>query len=381
MPRRATLLTCLGCLLTASLLAPAAPPELNIPRTSLENRLTDSDVEAIRKRLKYWTKLLREADDVETVVRARRGILYDYRRYDVNRYAEYGIVFAREAAGIVTDALGDVEKLRTVKHVNVAIALAEMEHVTIQPALETMVAHANTAVRYLGWKTYRGVWPNVIGQGQKPAKQYWDSLRARAAEETSPMVLGEIFGALTLPENRPTLLQESQFSDAQVQVLGILDAAWKKRCKQVAAGQVERIGAMRSGLDAVASVAGAFSAQFPQGRQRRATAYQMLVDAAWCAASAYDDADATGEAARAAETLLVRAERTLNALRGTDHEFIRLPLRSNEVVERGAAVKFYLVDGKTYGVEGWIQQLKEFGVTEPGADDAETQPATRPDED
>ena len=150
---RTGLLAVLASLAVSAPVGLAVPPPLDITESSVVGGLDSRQKGQVGERLKYWGRQSVDADpnDANAIIDARTKALLDYSRINTVAHQDE---FARQAAGILTPLLQSGipkdDKLLSLKLVNVALVLAKMDQVTIEPALKSMVSHSNQAVRYLG---------------------------------------------------------------------------------------------------------------------------------------------------------------------------------------------------------------------------------------
>ena len=335
------------------------PPPIDIPEPRRKS-LLPQDVKQIQNRLTYIVQALRNAKptDGEMAVVARAAITGTFKKYPENMY-RYEV--ARHSAVILTPTLA---LDGAVRQVNVAMALAEMSYGTIQPALETMVAHPNAAVRYLGWQGYEAARPMIQLQGAKSVAVMFKSLEARAEKETSPRVLGVIWDMLAMKGTTASPVADKD----RLRALKIMTASWRKRCKQVYAGNVEMSESVRHGVRAAVEHV---SAAKKKGARRDAA--QMAVDVAYCAAKAlgkaFNAGEMTGPSGMAAETLLWEGEQALNNMLGlrnlSGKRFIREVLTNPRLRNILPAAIIRHVNPRTkrkYGVLAWVDFLKSKGL-------------------
>jgi len=324
----------------------AAPPVWDISDAAISGGLLPSHVSQIDARIRYWVETMRQARDYKTVVTSRTGLLQDYGSFGS---VEFRYTFARLAAEFVTPLL---ELPDDIKQVNAALALSRMPQVIMQPALEKMVVHRNPAVRYLGWRGYRGVRTLLLAQGPSYRQTMFRSLGAAAARENSPLVIRAIFGVLRIPAAGAAVPEDVR-SKAQEQAFVIFQQIWPSCCRRVLAGNAVMAEASQEGLAALLNFAPIFGAQ----KANSVAILQMVVEMTWCSAMAYDQARASGPIAAANTALLRECEKALNNLKNTRNKDIEAPLTAPKQPDRGSAVRL--------GVLEWIKLLKDDGVVKP----------------
>ncbi len=341
--------------------AVAAPPDLNIPESSLNNGLKQEDIAQIDARITYWVNQIKNAEGKnvqQTITDARDGILFDFKRYSNARY-EY--VFAGEAAKIVSDALKNGLKKNDsnlcLKEVNLAMAMAGIPQPPIQDVLEVMVVHRNEAVRALGWKGYQKAQKNLFTQGKKYSNQMIETLKKQAAVEKSPAVLGAMFQAMYIMPDRSGLVDKKILADAQKAAFDILQANWQRCCTEMLTS-VEMTRAMIKAI----GVIGYLQPLVATDDKGKTAALQMVADAMRCASLVYDSDwtkdDGEGDAAMVCAVLLRYGEIELRKISQVNSTAVEKALTDAKVSLRGVAVQ--------EAVLNWIiDNLKKFGVKKP----------------
>lgn len=340
-----------GVVVTVASAVTAAPPPLDIPASGV---VGPAQMTQIDERLKYYGTQIASATKDKDILSARKGLRDDYL---LTAAGDFQYTYARRAAAILTPMLESgiksADPLKTVKEVNLALALARMPQVTVQPAMETLVAHANPAVRYQGWEGYREIRMLVLAQGQEFASRMKATYQKRAAAESSPAVIGSILQMAILPPVAGGAVPEADMREAQAFFFGTLKANWARWCQLAADGSEDMLVSAARGLQALRN----YDAFFTGDKDKKNAIVQMIVDMLWCAAEAYDQAGGKGLAADASVALLRDSEMALNAVTQKRKGVVEASLSDAKIVERGAAVKLAVLD--------WVADLKEFGVTKP----------------
>jgi len=403
---RVFFLRCTACFVVLSIFAslPAAaqvalpgfnPPKVDIPAPRRDNPLPQ-DVAQINARLEYIAKYIRDhkGNDVKGIIAARKAIVATFIQYSS---ASYRFVVVTQVNKIITPLLA---LNNGVKQVNVAMALARIDHLSILPTLEKMVAHRSVGVRHIGWRAYPAIWTLASAVGGPQVPKILATIRARCAAETSPRVLGAIWETA------------GRMEGAGAQVVPIMAATWRKQCTRVFAGDVQMIEAVRQGVvaamqhgarahralvkDVTASTKMSAKAKAQLTAIRR-DATQMIVDAMYCAAKVYgrsrvaDTADdPTGTAAY---NLLYECERALNDLLGFSTMNAKKLIHGVMSNVKLRKLPKDQGDKLILAVLSWVQTVNEvkadqggpFGIEEPTEDvfnpnagKATTAPATKP---
>jgi hypothetical protein len=362
-------LTILPVILSATGYLQAQAPEINIPDTSLSGVLTDRDRNAIEHYIRYWTDFLKGTDKESDVIKARDALAAGYGRYaSSNSYQDY---YADAAGRIATEPLRNrPARLGQVKEVNVAMFLAEMRRVFAQDALETMVAHANPAVRYFGWSAYRAIRTDILAL-TLPGRKLLASLRNSGAAEQSSMVAEEIFRNLAAPAATAIPIPEQRLMEIRKELLGVFRACWLPWCRQVLGGSSEAAASCRVGVSTLLS----FAELVEKDKSAKTSALQMAADLLWCSSKAYQDAKGAGPIAQANAPLLEQTESALSVLMGKPQKLITETLRNEKLApdEKADEVRRHALD--------LIEQLQSLGAKNPSdtfKPAAQTQPTTGP---
>ena len=313
------------------------------------------------------------AKDEEAVVKARKRAIDEY------RFSRSAYSYTRMAATRLTPLLGAgieaTDPLRILKVVNVAMALSRMPQVTIQPALETMVVHANPAVRLLGWTAYFRTRNRLMSQGEAFAKKMYAALDKAGLTENSPPVLAAMFRMMETSA-APAGFSVTDWQKARARWLTTLRRNWRRWCGKMVAGEAEMARASEMLVRVALSHATAAIAEEKDPKKLKAKKrpfVQMVYDVAWSASKAYQKAHGKGNAPLVVQSgaLLRDCERGLNALAGTEHNFIISALIQGDDKDRATRVRL--------AVLRWGDVLKkDYGVTKPEFGKSTTKPTTAP---
>lgn len=338
---------------------PAAAPALEINQADLDAGAMDTHVKAIAAFVKYWADQLAAGKDEKSILDARNGLIEGYNKYDKPNYQ---LVYAREASKALVPLLDGGEPNKTLKQVNLAIALSRMSAASVQDALTKMISNANPAVRLLACKGYKAARIKILAQTKADIDRMMTTLAERVKKEQSPNVLPDLYQVFRLPAACPAEVPEKIYGEAQKQMAGILGAAWPARCDSIVAN-VEYVQAGRYGVEAWSSLG-----QGVTDKDLRKKILQSIVDMAWHAGRTYETAK--GGDLDTYAGLLLDCEKALNDIKKTQKKNVEGPLadpkKSQE--ERSAAV--------VLGVLKWAEELKEDGVAEPK--DEPATPASAP---
>jgi len=346
------------------------PGPLSIPDIELTAGLSPDSINQIDTRLEFYSDELRQADEQDDIIEARESLVGLYQRYDSPTF-RYTV--ASRAAEIVTPLL-EIDDPQ--KQINAALVLAQMPQFSMQDALEKMVVHSNPAVRYLGWKGYRNARDRILAQRNTQAvDRMFQSLTTAATDGTSPVVVRAVFEMLSYPTLRPEAVSQTDYDQARRRSLDILQKCWEARCRQAAQGNIQIAEALRTGVSAISN-----AWNLIQGDTEARTQFlQMIVDAAWSAALAYDQAYQTAQTAVSlakddakrkvaiGSLLMLDCEESLNAVTGLDESYVRPALTDNDIPDRASAPLGYLdmESGQQLGVRGWVKRLEDRGVRQP----------------
>lgn len=337
--------------------------------------LDRNDNASIKAWMTDWVKRMKAAKDEQEILQVRNDLI-GY--YDAN-LGGYNYVqqAAAQVAPLLQKDLG-ADPLRTLKEVNIALALSKLTQVTIQPALEVMVAHPNPAVKYYGWSGYAAERTPIAAMGPGPCKIMFSSLAKNIGTETNALILGQMLRVLDLESTRPDeITNAKEWEDMQQQTAAMLQANWKAWCIRVRNGDAEMIDALRNGVPAAGK-----QALWAKDKQP-GKFLQMLVDAAWYAGQAYDDAKAVGRVGDAATWLLRDCEKWLNEAMGykPGRVYIDRPLTDSRATDPSTVLQWIKSAEERYGVVMWVDDLKDKGVVQPAKIEkttATSAPASQP---
>jgi hypothetical protein len=335
------------------------PAPIAIPEDLLDGELLPTHKKQISDRIEWWAKAMQNARTEKEVLAARKGWEEDYRYYPNNNYRSQfaGLSAPHGMKLIASEDLSADDPLRTLRQVNTAMIFSQMPHLSAAAAMGSMVASNNAAIRYLGWKAYRGVRGPLLGGGKTGADKLLVALGQALQGETSPMVLAAVLGVMNLsdvdlPPNTKQTLQK-QFLDA-------IQPAWDGFRAKVLGGKVEWIRALQNSAQTL-GILGSEPAL-------RNACLQRLVDLADSASRAYAKAQAVDAADKAAEqkasdlmeatrALLLDLEGSMRLISGVVKQPVKNALTGPNAPDRGAAVQIAVLD--------WIAALKDAGVDDP----------------
>jgi len=343
LPRAYALLGLAAAVAVGTLPLAAAPPLVSLTN---DGKVLPGNVPQLKARVQYWLDMIRDAKDDRAMLEGRAGLVKDFGMSD---NPDFRYTFGSVAGELAPTYLNLDSPAR---QINVALALSRMNAIPIRPALDLMIVHPNPAVRYLGWEGYRNIRLEVAAHPLDGPKMCAAIAKAAQAE-TSPLVIGEMFGTLTLPMVPPPSIPPDSIAKARREFSRVFLTVWTLCCRKMLAGDTEFAETCRKGVDAARNFALTPGAD-PDTTKKM---LQALVDMAWCAAKAYDAAGANGPVADAAGGVLMECEAALNAGKNLQRNHLQAPLTDPNVPERGAAVR--------YGVTRWIDELKADGVVQP----------------
>ena len=259
--------------------------------------------------VKYWVGRIAKAETEAEIVEARRKLVSGYQRFEPATYRyDYADTTATEvSAALKTLPAGDLKALR---EINAASALGVFDQVSVQFALQELVAHDNPGVRYWGWKGLAGIRDLSLAQGGQTAEAFFTVITQRSAAETSAVVLGAMWEAMVLPVSSPDGVDAVTWGNAVDTFANILNTNWANACGQVASGDASWVGAAPKAVMAMvrlARIAGDDEIQTPLGH---------LLHMTFAAFRAYDAAPADTEREQHAIVLLARCEAALAGLSG-----------------------------------------------------------------
>ena len=298
------------------------------------------------------------------IIEARRAMVRDYRFWDGRGE---GLAYAQEAA---SQSVPRLKKYDSVKQINLAMALSRMPQASIQPALDVMVWHGNTAVRYLGWRGYRDARVGILTLGGKPMEAYFAAQKDRAAAEASPVVITTLIETTRVPRALAGRVRAAALKRAQQQALAALESGWAVWCQRVIDQDAPTAAAV---ADAVAALQGVYEDLGSAPKARKAI-LQRICEMMFCSSAAYQKSTAedSDPLAEANAKLLAACEGSLRALSGLDSQRVRQALQERDRPTRKIKAAIAVIK--------WREDLK---LPEPkfkpgGGAHPTTQPTTQP---
>jgi hypothetical protein len=342
---------------SAAQTAPAAPSGIQIPPAALNAPLAAEYRQMISQYLDTWAGQMRQADRA-AVLELRNQLAARFGQYDS---VNYRLPFAQLAAQKLVPLLDLKDAL---KQVNVAIALSQMDQVSIQPALGKMVAHPNAAVRFFGWQGYERIRMLVLAQGPTFIQQMFDALQTAAANEPSDGVLRAIYPVLAYDQERPTFVAPEVYDEASRRALELLGQLWQRQCDQVeqtsvsasVQASVSAVRAAQVGIRELHAIAQARQSD----RAAQLAVLPLVVAMMNSAAKAYQTSGAEGLAADELRLLLRDIEETVNLITRLRQNYLGMALSGNNPLDRAQAVE--------RAARTWVDQLKGSGyLAEPAS--------------
>lgn len=338
-----------------------------------DGSLSTKQKEQLAQYIPALVQVMATSGDAKEIVEARNALTQSFRISENVAYQETEINLAWAAAQkAFPDLKGD---LKSVREINLAVALSSMSRPAVRPALDYMIVHKNPAVRYCGWTGYRAIRDQLLS-----FKDFADKMRAaveaRSAAEPSGPVLGMIFETCLLPPARPAGA-EATYQAFQDSAFKIVSGCWDTRCRQLLGGDAQLAEAMIKGLAAVEN----FNLVFEGNAERKAALLQMAADVLVASSLAYEKAFAaqqsaqqTGEdstvfalAREANGQLLRECERALASLSGQQRNLLA------QALGKGAAA------GKVgMAAVDWVAALAPLGVKDPSGRFSAPVPASAP---
>lgn len=323
-----------------SSVANAQTPQINLPDAAVQaDPLPPAVMPQLTDRIKFCLDAISKAKDV-TEVKRFSGALVEggYNRYDSNGYHA---AFAAELAKLSAPVLAKLDETHAVP---LAMSLAMVPELSMQPCLEAMVVHASPAVRYFGWKGFLPVRAKVIAAGKKQTNEMIDLLTKQFAAETSSVVFGVMLEMLDWPAPADAQLQKKSWD--------ILQQAWPSLGSRVADRDQEMSRSCRTAVTTLEHLWPTLSGK------DQTKALQMLVDLMFFAAKGYGDSSAEGLGADINAQLARDCETLLAKITGIQKKSVSDALSTKDAKERKTAVPLAIL-------ESWIPGLKSKGVVSP----------------
>jgi len=347
--KKAVLSLLAGCLLLGGGLGSVAwaqaedeAVELEISPQELRSGLSRRTVERIESLLLEAVEAISRADDAEEVLAGRKKIKAIYDLYEGYHYQS---TVTELAARHLVKILHTEEPI---KEVNAALALSKMRWVTVQPALEVMVAHENPAVRYLGWRGYQRVRLWVIAQPREFSEKMFASLERAAMNETQKPVIAAVVKMLSIEPQTVPFISQEDFLWARSRALEILRKAWPRYCRLVREGDGEFAEMCRGAMLAVRKIPSPRSE-----RSQKAPVVQLTLDMMGASAEAFSKAPPDSPARRANRGLLIETENALNFITALRKAYLQQALTGGgaEPAPVEQAIGSWLNDLRSAGYE------------------------------
>ena len=324
------------------------PPKLAGPDGGLPDRLV------IQQRITYWLDALAGAEDIRKITEARRRLISDYLHFDD---PQFRYDYASLAATSVLKMFGQLNdgELRQVRELNAAMAVARMDQVSVQPALEQMIIHRNPAVRLWGWRGFAAIRQLSLAQGEGPANALFEALRQRSKAEPSGLVCGVIFDMMALPPVAPETVPVDVWSAASKTFLQILSANWSRCTSHVSEGRLPWIDAAGRALPTLKLLARPHSDEPDAVKEP----LQLIVNLMYAAFRAYDRSEPGDDVNSTTSALLLACESALRSFTGITDSAIKAALthpRNTAEQKR---------DQAGLAVAAWLDLLKDYEVKKP----------------
>jgi hypothetical protein len=341
-------------------------PVIEIPELSLRGALEAGQVRQIETYIQYYVNQMLAAKDEDAIVAARVKILDGYARYDIG---DYRFNYAQMAAKQLPIALDAKDPLKSLRQINACLVVTRMPQTSIRLALEKMVTHGDTVVRYYGWQGYKDIRAILFAQSREIAGRMYQLLSQQMPKESSPQVLSVMMDVMNLSAVDMTGAADDVRKMAIDQSYSIFMANWPARLKGVADGDKAMAAACRDGANTLNYFA--MTPGLSDDKARYKNVLQSLVDLMWNAATAYDIVlptleKAEGRAKAEAEDridalvgVLLGAENILNGVSGKRIVVIQTALTDARVKDKDRGVNVKL------GVLDWVKEFKDAGVAEP----------------
>lgn len=363
-------------LMSALLALPVLARAADAPPAMADIVRGNPNVPNMQERIDYWGNAILDAKDDAALAKACQGLVGDYKAFDQK---EAGYLFVEKAAAKLMAVLGKLPKdaMAKAKEVNIAMAVAQMPQVTSLAALDTLSTYPNPGARYYAWKGLTDARTRILAHGKASAEKALAAVDKAVKFETSQpapavQVMAQMFRMLALDDTRPSAVMDDVWALAQKQTFSTAQKNWRPWCLLVRGGDVELADAIRK----VVTSLPAHAAWIGQGKGRTEL-LQMLTDAAWSAAKAYEEAKKANTPVEGLVNLLRDTEAALNKIQGTSRTFLEKPLSDAKATPD--MVIWWVVDGEgNYGVQAWVDELKSQGVVKPQIEKPASAPAPAP---
>jgi hypothetical protein len=351
---------CVGAAVCA--VPPAAAADAPAIESFPSGGATPRHTQQMKDWLTYWVAALRDAKTDVDAVKARNEMVAKYGQMDA---LEAGYAFVEQASAVAAPVLAKgfaSDPLARVKEINLASAMSQMPQAPAQPALDVMVASADPAVRYLGWKGYRAVRQKIFALGLEKPQKALAAVEKASKTETSAPVLEQVFRMLDMDTGSAEGVAKEEMDKAEPRLLACLKNNWSAWCARVLDGDEEMAQACR----AAAAAAKSHAPWVGQGKDKT-NLLQLLVDLASCAAQSFVQAKLNGQSGDTFANLMLDCEAGLNGIAKSAKEFLKKPLSDPKISASPDNVRFFVdpISKENYGVQAWVDFLKDQNVTAP----------------
>lgn len=236
---------------------PSGPPTINIPEGLRSGDLLTNHERQVTQRFEYYLKRLAVTSLTEEIVENGSRLLEIYMWYPEPAYRQQVAEMFVELAEpyISGQAYPKDDELAMVRRINVAMAASKMESRATQPLLEVMIQSKNPAIRFFGWKGYGNIrLPLLSGQVNRTLLA---SLETALAEETSGVVLSEVFRVVNVSPSDLIAVNAGARAEIARQFMPLIAAVWDARLEQMRKAQaLEYVTALEAGVNALATYKG-----------------------------------------------------------------------------------------------------------------------------
>ena len=360
----------------AGLVAADAPPTLDIPETALETNIgVRAYASQVDDSIAYYVRMMAQAKDQETVLKARRGLLSLYRRYSTSAY-QY--MYAQR---LVVKAARLLDHKKPLVRINSGLVFSAVTEVPIRPLLYRMLKDKNDGMRYLAMEGMRRLWSKVLVLGPRETAEFMDTLDKHIVAETSWPVLKAGLEVLKfrvpggLPAAVPAARMTQAYQASYATLRKVWDRLWKDLWRLRGRNRELATEAARSAVEALESAAG----ELRKDKPTQAQLVQMVHDVMNASSSAYKQLEAKGEAANLNRMLLQAAESAQNTNLGLTEadrqNFLARALNATNVADTARAqnVRLAVIDGW----EPFLRKAK-FTVVRKPLPPRDPEPSTQP---
>ncbi len=213
----------------------------------------------------HWVKKMTDAEKVADTVKARKALTDGYEAHDS---PHWWVAYAEVSAEKIPTLLLLSDR---VKQIQAGMTIAAMPQYTIQPALEQMARHKNSAVRYWTARGYRSSARKMVLFPER-ARKMCISLEQLGRKESGPVLTVVLWTLIIDPDDNQETIDLLRST---------MDKIWFARLGDLHAGKGDVIEAYRKAIE--------FLTPLTSNKADEKKILQLLVDAMEAASQGFNE--------------------------------------------------------------------------------------------